>query len=617
MRMKMKFVFLLGLVAASASLDLDSYSHTAVLDGQGKYIVHWRHQEKNNITFLLQVETLGYVGFGFSPTGTMAFSDIIIGGVVNGKPYLQDYFTDENSRDLQKDSQQNYNLEYAMENGTHTFLKFSRDLNTCDNNDKPITESTIRIIWAYHPEDIGPTGLKYHGSTRGRKSLRLLNPEKKYSTSMDTQSFSFTNQNVSVPYKDTTYWCQMFKMPRLGKKHHIIKVDPLIQKGHENLVHHILLYECARDVNEEVLEYGHECYHPNMPDDFVNCNTVLFAWAIGGEGFTYPPHVGFSIGMSTDPKYVLMEIHYDNPSYQQGLIDNSGIRMYYTPLIRRYDAGVLETGIWVSLYHMIPPGVPVFSSEGHCTMECLKEALTKEKPSGIHVFAVLLHAHLAGRAIRARHFRKGEEQQLLAYDNEFDFNFQEFQYLKEERTLLPGDHIITECQYNTSMRSTMTWGGLSTRDEMCLSFLQYYPRINLAKCESIPEIPGQLQFIGVKEIYKPITTWPFTIKSPKRYHNLSFTEAMDTFQWSERKGKIFNEHVKQLQMNVRCSKHESDEWDVHGMIVSPPHLQRTIKSEELTCVATSSACLTTNTFVCLIIITWNILLTARNSVFLL
>lgn len=65
------------------------------------------------------------------------------------------------------------------------------------------------------------------------------------------------------------------------------------------------------------------------------------------------------------------------------------------------------------------------------------QALGAERPAGIHVFAVLLHAHLAGRAIRMRHFHNGEEQKLLAYDDEFDFNFQEFQYLKEERTILP------------------------------------------------------------------------------------------------------------------------------------------------------------------------------------
>ncbi|CAH2250161.1 DBH-like monooxygenase 1 [Pelobates cultripes] len=603
MKMPVLLLFLL-LVAAAHSLDGKSFGHSAVLDGEGKYQVHWSHQG-DTITFLLQVETLGYVGFGFSPNGAMASSDIVLGGVENGKPYLQDYYTDEN-RVLYRDSQQDYKLKYAKENGTHTLLKFSRALHTCDSNDRTITESTVRVIWAYHADDMGATGLIYHGSYRGRKSLRLLNPEKDSELPLETPFFNFTNVDVPIPDKDTTYWCQMFKMPTLSKKHHIVKVEPLIQKGHENLVHHILLYECDRNASDAVLDSGHECYHANMPDIFLTCETVLYAWAIGGEGFIYPPHVGLSIGLSTDPKYVLMEIHYDNPSHQEGLTDNSGIRLYYTPHVRKYDAGVLEMGIWVSLYHMIPPGMPAFSSEGHCTMECLEEALNNEKPSGIHVFAVLLHAHLAGRAIKARHFRKGEEQRLLAYDNEFDFNFQEFQYLEEERTILPGDNLITECQYTTKGRSTMTWGGLSTRDEMCLSYLMYYPRINLARCESIPEITEQLHFIGVKEIYTPVTSWPFIIKSPKKYNNLTFTDAMNTFQWSQKKGHTFNDRVRKMQINVRCSKYEGHEWMVQGMIVSPPKVKKTHEQEPFVCLSLSN-CLNSDMLIFLLTTLLNML----------
>lgn len=38
------------------------------------------------------------------------------------------------------------------------------------------------------------------------------------------------------------------------------------------------------------------------------------------QGFTYPPHVGMSLGTSIDPVYVQMEIHFDNPSLQRGTI---------------------------------------------------------------------------------------------------------------------------------------------------------------------------------------------------------------------------------------------------------------------------------------------------------
>ncbi|XP_036418630.1 LOW QUALITY PROTEIN: DBH-like monooxygenase protein 1 homolog [Colossoma macropomum] len=544
------------------------FEHSAALDAGGRYVVKWKFDE-TSITFEIEAETMGYIGFGLSPNGAMASADLVIGGVANGIPYLHDYFSDS-SRVVHKDPVQSYKLLYGKENHTHTVLAFSRDLQTCDPKDRDITSGTMRVIWALHSEDVGPSGPKYHGINRGRKSLRFLNPGTSRKVPPETATVDLLNVNVPVPDKDTTYWCQMFKMPEVQKKHHIIRIEPLIQKGHENLVHHILLYQCDSSLNESELDMGHECFHPNMPDSFTTCETVIFAWAIGGEGFTYPVHVGMSIGTDIDPVYVLMEVHYDNPALQTEVVDSSGLRLYYTPRLRTYDAGVIETGVWVSLYHMLPPGMQDYITEGHCTQECLQESLDSEMPSGVWVFAVLLHAHLAGRAIRTRHFREQVELPPLASDDQFDFNFQEFQPLSPERLILPGDSLITECIYNTKDRRNMTWGGLSTRDEMCLSYLLYYPRINLARCESLPEITGQLKFIGVKQIQSPLTTWPFVIKSPKRYSNLSFTEAMDKFRWTKKRAKAFNEVVLNLPMNVRCSKIGLDEWAIQGMIVSPP-----------------------------------------------
>uniref|UniRef100_A0A671P4Q2 DBH-like monooxygenase protein 1 homolog n=1 Tax=Sinocyclocheilus anshuiensis TaxID=1608454 RepID=A0A671P4Q2_9TELE len=566
----LRLIFLTSLFSSACSQGT-RFVHSAALDADGRYNIKWGFDE-STITFEVEVETRGYIGFGLSPTGAMSSSDIVIGGVLKGSPYLLDYYTDSN-RKVHKDALQSYQLLYGRENDTHTVLAFSRNLQTCDDNDKVITGSTVRVIWAFHAEDVGLSGPVYHGTNRGRKSLRLLNPGTSSSIPAGTAFFDLQNKEVPVPHKDTTYWCQILKFPELKKKHHIIRIEPMIQKGHGNLVHHILLYQCDSNLNKSEINRGHECYHPNMPDSFFTCETVLFAWAIGGEGFTYPPHAGMSIGTSIDPVYVQMEIHFDNPSLQRGIVDSSGLRLYYSPSLRRYDAGVIETGVWVSLYHMLPPGMQDYITEGHCTQECLQESLDSEMHSGIHVFAVLLHAHLAGRAIRARHFRQQVELQPLASDDQFDFNFQEFQPLSQERIILPGDSLITECRYNTKGRMNMTWGGLSTRDEMCLSYLLYYPRVNLARCESLPEITGQLKFIGVKEIQEPVITWPFVIKSPKKYSNLSFTEAMDKYKWTRKRGKAFNDIVRKLPINVRCSKIGQDEWSIQGMIISPPELK--------------------------------------------
>lgn len=62
--------------------------HQTVLDSQGKYWLSWGPRG-GRLAFRLEVRTAGYVGFGFSPTGAMAAADIVVGGVAQGRPYLQ------------------------------------------------------------------------------------------------------------------------------------------------------------------------------------------------------------------------------------------------------------------------------------------------------------------------------------------------------------------------------------------------------------------------------------------------------------------------------------------------------------------------------------------------
>ena len=79
--------------------------------------------------------------------------------------------------------------------------------------------------------------------------------------------------------------------------------------------------------------------------------------------------------------------------------------------------------------------------------------------------------------MRLRHIRNGQELPVILQDNNYDFNFQASrQPLKGRGKILPGDEMILECDYQTSGRQGPTFGGLSTREEMCLGFILYYPR---------------------------------------------------------------------------------------------------------------------------------------------
>ena len=76
------FAFVLSHVS-SAKLT-DQYYHTAILDPQEKYQLHWTvNRTEKKIYFAVQVNTTGWIGLGFSQglSGQMKGADIVMGWV--------------------------------------------------------------------------------------------------------------------------------------------------------------------------------------------------------------------------------------------------------------------------------------------------------------------------------------------------------------------------------------------------------------------------------------------------------------------------------------------------------------------------------------------------------
>lgn len=70
------------------------------------------------------------------------------------------------------------------------------------------------------------------------------------------------------------------------------------------------------------------------------------------QGFTYPHEAGYPIE-SRQAKYYLMETHYNNlkPDFAQlharQMADNSGLKIYFTHVLRPNDAGILSIGKYI------------------------------------------------------------------------------------------------------------------------------------------------------------------------------------------------------------------------------------------------------------------------------
>lgn len=49
------------------------------------------------------------------------------------------------------------------------------------------------------------------------------------------------------------------------------------------------------------------------------------------------------------------------------------MRITFTPDLRKYDAGLLTTGVQIGPTHMIPPHETDFVNTGFCQAECLEQ----------------------------------------------------------------------------------------------------------------------------------------------------------------------------------------------------------------------------------------------------
>ncbi len=83
------FVSTKSLRNSSIPIKRVEHAGSEYLDGESKFMLSWKiNEDENTIYFEISAGTLGYVGFGISPSGGMTGADILIAGVKeNGEEY--------------------------------------------------------------------------------------------------------------------------------------------------------------------------------------------------------------------------------------------------------------------------------------------------------------------------------------------------------------------------------------------------------------------------------------------------------------------------------------------------------------------------------------------------
>ncbi|KAK6626503.1 hypothetical protein RUM44_008976 [Polyplax serrata] len=427
------------------------------------------------------------------------------------KSEVEDYHFGNSSKILFRDTKKSYQIIGGDQNMTHTKIAFRRRWNTCDSNDSVLGSDTVLISWSIHPNDEIDKDLSnlYSEETialprifHGQKYLLLQAPaQMEIPKGHNVHQWDVLMRNVIISNKTATqYWCKVFRNPPLPKKSHIVAYKPMILSNNTDLIHHMFLYEC--DVPPGFLDSyassnqnGYPCYTDEMPSDWEKCITPVAIWVVGGGRKVFPDHIGLPIGPRQT--YFMLEIHYRDPG-PIPVIDNSGFRLYHTEELRPFDAGILMTGVKVTPLHLVPPGQMGYRSVGLCNDVCTNKLFPR---MGIKIVSVLLHSHIPASSVRLRHVRGDGEMNPIVENNKYEYSHQVDQRLKEEVTVFPSDHLITECDYTTTDETSPAFGSRFSKEEMCSSFVTYYPRTNLSSCHSMTPVRHFFKALGIKSFY--------------------------------------------------------------------------------------------------------------------
>ncbi|XP_060566803.1 dopamine beta-hydroxylase-like isoform X1 [Ruditapes philippinarum] len=268
----------------------------------------------------------------------------------------------------------------------------------------------------------------------------------------------------SVPAVETTYMCQVLDLP-VDKDYHLVAGKPFIDNA--DVMHHIVVYGCTDDAK---FEPKHLSPNTCFMNRLEGCTDVIAIWAIGSSGICYHKDAGFRIGPNGYKK-ALIELHWNNPFKVSTYTDGSGMSLYLTPNLRPNDAGIFYIG---QMYLEIPPGVERYTANSTCTSKCIQEKM-KDRISIVGAFN---HMHYLG--VSASSYITTDDGRVLhlSHEETYSYDSPKFVVLDEPLVLEEDYNIQLKCHYKSTSKKTTTFWGESTSDEMCYTFLMYYPKNN-------------------------------------------------------------------------------------------------------------------------------------------
>jgi hypothetical protein len=459
--------------------DIDNYPNSVFLQGSDPQkpedgaAIHWKVDDEY-LHLAVAARATGWVAFGISEAGGMTGTDMVIFTAARPNE-LDDAYTGDERLPQTDDCESDWELISSNVDLEGGFIMFEtkRLLNTNDPQDKPIVDDSSTIVPAHRA--IAAWGdseeVSYHGLNRARGAVRFhgIGDEDttfKAAMAVAEGSVDLLAGNFSIPSESTTYQKFCFSRQDLinydlidsQEKLNIIGWEPLVQSGNEPYVHHFVVTASDQpfcNMTEEELQM-----------DFME---MAYVWAPGEKGIAFPDFLGVPLLGDGGFQAFEIEIHYNNPTFDQGVVDNSGVRFYWTSEPREQEIGIMSVGDPMVGAFGQPVGTGLSAHQFECPGSCSDLAGQE-----VTVLREYLHMHQVGLRMTNELIRDGDVIHSAAVEHwEFDQNGNAA-VQQDSFVVKPGDGFRTTCYYEDPDGSRTF--GLASQEEMCMAFLYYYPR---------------------------------------------------------------------------------------------------------------------------------------------
>ncbi|XP_022600173.1 peptidyl-glycine alpha-amidating monooxygenase isoform X3 [Seriola dumerili] len=292
-------------------------------------------------------------------------------------------------------------------------------------------------------------------SKRSQENV-LLDPS---SCASRTEQQVFTNpHNFSVdirmpgviPAGSDTYLCMAFPVPT-SRDAYIVDFIP---HASMDTVHHMLLFGCQTPVSTS--SYW-DC--GSVPGTCEDEASIMYAWARNAPPTKLPKDVGFKVGRNSGISYFVLQIHYgDVSAFRDHHRDCSGLSLRMTSKPQPFIAGIY---LLMSVDTVILPGKRVTNADVACDYTS----------HPIYPFAFRTHTHHLGKVVSGYRIRDGKWSLIGRQSPQLP---QAFYPANKEVSVKYGDTIAARCVFSGEGRTSKTYIGGTSDDEMCNFYIMYY-----------------------------------------------------------------------------------------------------------------------------------------------